>query len=194
VRRDVGQVFVQIFDIALAAWTGAPPGLCIFDETCGLALAMEHNGDVFSCDHYVEPDYKLGNIMDVPLSEIVVMDEQIKFGQDKRDTLPQYCLDCEVKFVCNGGCPKNRFISTPAGEPGLNYLCAGYRAFFNHVRPTMNFMARELAARRPPANVILELARYDAELERAFAAAGRNDPCPCGSGKKFKRCHGRLGR
>ena len=119
VRRDVGKVFVQIFDIALAAWTGAPPGLCIFDETCGLAMAMEHNGDVFSCDHYVEPDFKLGNIMDVPLSEIVVMDEQVAFGQAKRDTLPQYCLDCEVKFVCNGGCPKNRFISTPAGDPGL---------------------------------------------------------------------------
>ena len=191
VRRDVGQVFVQIFDIALAAWTGAPPGLCIFDETCGLALAMEHNGDVFSCDHYVEPDYKLGNIMDVPLSEIVVMDEQVKFGQDKRDTLPQYCLDCEVKFVCNGGCPKNRFIETPDGEAGLNYLCAGYRAFFNHVRPTMDFMARELAGRRPPANVMLQMARYDTELQRAFAQAGRNDPCPCGSGKKFKRCHGR---
>jgi len=194
VRRDVGKVFVQIFDVALAGYAGHRPGLCIFEETCGSALAMEHNGDVFSCDHYVEPDYKLGNIMDVPLSEIVLMDEQIKFGQDKRDTLPQYCLDCEVKFVCNGGCPKNRFITTPAGEPGLNYLCAGYRAFFNHVRPTMNFMARELAARRPPANVMLELARYDAELERAFAQAGRNDPCPCGSGLKFKRCHGRRGR
>ena len=193
-RRDVGRVYVQIFDIALAAWTGAPPGLCIFDETCGLALAMEHNGDVFSCDHYVEPDYKLGNIMDVPLSEIVVMDEQVAFGQHKRDSLPQYCLDCEVKFVCNGGCPKNRFITTPSGEPGLNYLCAGYRAFFNHIRPTMNFMARELAARRPPANVMLQVARHDAELERAFAQAGRNDPCPCGSGKKFKRCHGRRRR
>ena len=191
VRRDVGQVFVQIFDIALAAWTGAPPGLCIFDETCGLAMAMEHNGDVYSCDHYVEPDYKLGNIMDIPLSDIVVMDKQRAFGQHKRDSLPQYCLDCEVKFVCNGGCPKNRFIETPTGEPGLNYLCAGYRAFFNHVRPTMNYMARELAQRRPPSNVMLEVARHDAALERAFGAAGRNDPCPCGSGLKFKRCHGR---
>ncbi len=191
VRRDVGRVFVQIFDIALAAWTGAPPGLCIFDETCGLAMAMEHNGDVYSCDHYVEPDYKLGNIMDVPLSDIVVMDQQVQFGQHKRDSLPQYCLDCEVKFVCNGGCPKNRFIDTPEGEPGLNYLCAGYRAFFNHVRPTMQYMAGELAGRRPPANVMLELARQDAELVRRFARAGRNDPCPCGSGLKFKRCHGR---
>ena len=194
VRRDVGQVFVQIFDIALAAWTGAPPGLCVFEETCGLAMAMEHNGDVYSCDHYVEPDYKLGNIMDVPLSEIVVMDKQREFGLAKRDTLPQHCLDCEVKFVCNGGCPKNRFIKTPADEDGLNYLCEGYRAFFNHVRPTMEFMAGELARRRPPANVMGKMAQYDARLERAFRAAGRNDPCPCGSGLKFKRCHGRRGK
>ncbi|MCY4146018.1 MAG: anaerobic sulfatase maturase [Chloroflexi bacterium] len=194
VRRDVGRVFVQIFDIALAAWTGAPPGLCVFDETCGLALAMEHNGDVYSCDHYVEPAYKLGNIMDVPLSEIVVMDAQREFGLAKRDSLPQYCRDCEVKFACNGGCPKNRFIQTPTGENGLNYLCAGYRAFFNHVRPTMQFMAGELSQRRPPANVMLQMARYDKQMEKAFAATGRNDPCPCGSGLKFKRCHGRRGK
>lgn len=190
IRHDVGRTFVQIFDIALAGYTGAPPGLCIFDETCGLAMAMEHNGDIYSCDHYVEPDFKLGNIMDISLSEIVVMDEQFKFGQAKRDTLPQYCLDCEVKFVCNGGCPKNRFIQTPDGEEGLNYLCAGYRAFFNHVRPTMNFMASELGQRRPPANVMFQMAKYDEELEKAFAQAGRNDPCPCGSGKKYKKCHG----
>lgn len=190
VRHDVGKMFVQIFDIALAGYTGNAPGLCIFDETCGLALAMEHNGDVYSCDHYVEPDFKLGNIMDIPLDEIVVMDKQVQFGKAKRDTLPQYCRDCEVRFVCNGGCPKNRFIKTPDGEDGLNFLCAGYRAFFNHVRPTMNFMANELAHRRAPANVMFQMARYDAELEKAFAQAGRNDPCPCGSGKKFKKCHG----
>ena len=190
VRRDVGRVFVQIFDVALAAWTGAPAGLCIFDETCGLAMAMEHNGDVFSCDHYVEPDYKLGNIMDIPLSDIVVMEEQQQFGQAKKDTLPQYCLDCEVRFVCNGGCPKNRFIKTPDGEDGLNYLCEGYRAFFNHIKPTHEFMANELRFRRPPANVMMWMARYDAELDKLFAKAGRNDPCPCGSGKKFKKCHG----
>lgn len=191
VRYDVGRVYVQIFDVALSAWVGSSPGLCIFDETCGLAMAMEHNGDIFSCDHYVEPDYKLGNIMDISLSEIVVMDKQQEFGQAKRDTLPQYCLDCEVRFVCNGGCPKNRFIKTPDGEDGLNYLCAGYRKFFNHVRPTMNFMASELNQRRPPANVMIQMAHYDDELQKAFTKAGRNDPCPCGSGKKFKKCHGR---
>jgi uncharacterized protein len=187
----VGRVFVQIFDVSLAAWVGGNPGLCIFEETCGKALAMEHNGDVYSCDHYVEPDYKVGNIIDIPLSEIVVQDKQVKFGLDKRDTLPQYCRDCEVRFVCNGGCPKNRFIETPTGEPGLNYLCEGYRSFFNHVRPTMNYMANELRYQRPPANVMFQVRQHDQELEKAFASAGRNDPCPCGSGLKFKKCHGR---
>jgi uncharacterized protein len=191
VRRDVGKVYVQIFDVALAGYSGYPPGLCVFDETCGLAMAMEHNGDVYSCDHYVEPDYKLGNIMDIPLDEIVVMDKQVAFGNAKRDSLPQYCQQCEVRFVCNGGCPKNRFIKTPTGEDGLNYLCAGYRAFFNHIRPTMRFMATELAHQRPPSNVMLQMARFDVELEKVFAKTGRNELCPCGSGKKFKRCHGR---
>ncbi len=190
VRHDVGRMYVQIFDVALAAWTGNNPGLCIFEETCGTALAMEHNGDVYSCDHYVEPKFKLGNIIDVPLSNIVVMDRQRDFGLAKRDTLPQYCRDCEVRFVCNGGCPKNRFIDTPDGDPGLNYLCAGYRAFFNHVDEPMRFMANELAHHRPPANVMHAIRHRDAALEAAFAAAGRNDPCPCGSGKKFKKCHG----
>jgi uncharacterized protein len=194
VRHDVGRVFVQIFDVALAAWTGNSPGLCIFEETCGTALAMEHNGDVYSCDHYVEPDYLLGNIIDIPLNEIVVMDQQRDFGLAKRDSLPQHCLDCEVRFVCNGGCPKNRFIDTPDGAPGLNYLCEGYRAFFNHVDEPMRFMAAELSQRRPPANVILYMAHKDAALKQAYAQTSRNDPCPCGSGLKFKRCHGKTRR
>ncbi|RME57781.1 MAG: anaerobic sulfatase maturase, partial [Caldilineae bacterium] len=191
VRRDVGRVFVQIFDVALAAYSGHRPGLCVFEPTCGSALAMEHNGDLFSCDHFVEPGYLLGNMTEIPLIEMVGSSQQRKFGQDKRDTLPQYCRDCEVRFVCNGGCPKNRFITTPDGEPGLNYLCAGYRAFFNHVRPYMEFMANELRHRRPPANIMGYLAEQDRRLQAAFARAHRNDPCPCGSGKKFKQCHGR---
>ncbi len=191
VRRDVGQVFVQIFDVALAAWTGNRPGLCIFEETCGSALAMEHNGDLFSCDHFVEPNYRLGNIQEIPLIEMVASAQQRKFGQDKRDTLPQYCLDCEVRFVCNGGCPKNRFILTPDGDPGLNFLCAGYRAFFNHVDRPMQIMANELGQRRAPANVMRILAEEEAARRRQFAGIGRNDPCPCGSGRKFKQCHGR---
>ncbi len=189
VRRDVGQIFVQIFDVALAAWTGGRPGLCIFEETCGTALALEHNGDVYSCDHYVEPAHFVGNLLDIPLSEIVVSDKQQAFGQAKRDTLPQYCRDCEVRFVCNGGCPKNRFIDTPDGEPHLNYLCAGYKAFFTHIDETMRFMANELAQRRPPANVMNYMRQNDAELAARFDAAGRNDPCPCGSGLKYKKCH-----
>ena len=191
VRHDVGRVFVQIFDVALAAWSGNRPGLCIFEETCGAALAMEHNGDVFSCDHYVEPDYRLGNINLVPLEEMVGSQQQFEFGQHKRDSLPQYCLDCEVRFVCNGGCPKNRFIQTPDGEDGLNYLCAGYRHFFNHIRRPMELMTAELHANRPPANVMLTLAREQLAFEESLAGVGRNDPCPCGSGRKFKRCHGR---
>jgi uncharacterized protein len=142
VRHDVGQVFVQIFDVALAVWTGHNAGLCVFEETCGTALALEHNGDVYSCDHYVQPDYKLGKIMDIPLKDIVMSDKQRAFGMAKRDSLPQFCHQCDVRFVCNGGCPKNRFIATPDGEAGLNYLCAGYKQFFRHIRPAMDYMAQ----------------------------------------------------
>ncbi len=189
VRRDVGRVFVQIFDVALAAWSGRRPGLCIFEETCGSALALEHNGDLFSCDHYVEPDYYLGNLADVPLADMAGSARQNRFGQDKKDTLPQYCLDCEVRFVCNGGCPKNRFIPTPDGEAGLNYLCAGYRAFFNHVRRPMEMMADLLRQRRPPADLMAFYAQRDQTLPSA--KAHRNAPCPCGSGRKYKTCCGR---
>lgn len=194
VRHDVGQVYVQIFDVALSVWIGENPGLCIFEETCGNALAMEHNGDVYSCDHFVEPKHLVGNIVDIPLSEIVISDKQRAFGLAKRDTLPQYCLDCDVRFICNGGCPKNRFIQTPDGEAGLNYLCDGYKAFFRHINEAMSFMASELSQRRPPANVMFYIAEKDRALEVAFAKAGRNDACPCGSGLKFKKCHGRHRR
>jgi uncharacterized protein len=161
VRHDVGRIYVQIFEVALAAWSGYRPGLCIFDETCGTALAMEHNGDVYSCDHFVEPRYQLGNIIDVPLSEIVMMDEQREFGLKKREALPQYCRDCDVRFVCNGGCPKNRFIEAPDGEPGLNYLCSGYKHFFTHINDAMKYMANELRHRRPPSSVMAYIAQQD---------------------------------
>jgi uncharacterized protein len=191
VRRDVGRVFVQIFDVALAAWTGHRPGLCIFEETCGNALAMEHNGDLFSCDHYVEPAYLLGNIREIPLIEMVASEQQHQFGLDKRDTLPRYCRECEVRFVCNGGCPKDRILLTPDGEAGLNMLCAGYRAFFNYIDQPMRFMANELHQQRPPANIMNFLGQQEAAQQQKFAAANRNDPCPCGSGRKFKQCHGK---
>jgi uncharacterized protein len=194
VRRDVGRVFVQIFDVALAAWSAQRPGLCIFEPTCGVALVLEHNGDLYACDHFVEPRYRLGNILRTPLVELVDSEQQRRFGQEKRDGLPQMCQDCEVRFVCNGGCPKNRLLLTPSGEPGLNYLCAGYKSFFTHIDRPMRMMVEELRARRPPANVMLRLAQEKTEFERRFAAVGRNDPCPCGSGLKFKHCHGRRNR
>ena len=154
VRRDVGQVFVQVFDIALAAWLGQNPGLCIFEEVCGTALALEHNGDLFSCDHFVEPHYYLGNINEDDLVTLVGSEQQREFGLAKRNTLPGYCQKCVVRFVCNGGCPKNRILRTPEGEPGLNYLCDGYKAFFGHIEPHMKFMATELLAGRSPANIM----------------------------------------
>jgi uncharacterized protein len=191
VRRDVGTVFVQMFDAALASWVGAPPALCIFSETCGNALALEHNGDLYSCDHFVEPKYLLGNITQRHMIELVSSDQQRQFGLNKRDTLPRYCRECEVRFACHGECPKNRFIETPDGEPGLNYLCAGYKAFFNHINRPMRIMVELLRRNRAPAEVMFVLAAEEAQLQKAFAKAGRNEPCPCGSERKFKHCHGR---
>jgi uncharacterized protein len=183
VRRDVGEVYVQMFDVALANWFGEPPSLCVHSETCGAALALEHNGDLYSCDHFVEPAYKLGNIAEQDMLEMVASPQQRRFGLDKRDTLPQYCLDCDVRFACHGGCPKDRFISTPDGEPGLNYLCAGYKAFFGHVDEPMRVMCDLLRRDRAPSEIVQLYAAQDAER-------GRNDPCTCGSGRKWKRCHG----
>jgi len=190
VRKDVGRVYVQMFDVALAAWVGMSPGLCVFEKTCGAALAMEHNGDVYSCDHYVEPDYLLGNLQELPLLDMVASEQQRAFGQAKQDGLPKYCHACEVKFVCNGGCPKDRILKTPDGEGGLNYLCKGYRAFFTHVGPYMQFMANELSHGRPPANITRALAEQDAARRQAASKAPRNAPCPCGSGRKVKHCCG----
>jgi uncharacterized protein len=192
VRRDVGQVYVQMFDVALGAWVGQPGAVCVFAPTCGNALAIEHNGDLYSCDHFVEPDYLLGNIKDTHMIELVASEAQRKFGQDKMDTLPRYCQECEVRFACHGGCPKNRFIETPDGESGLNYLCAGYKAFFNHVDRPMRIMAELLRRNRAPAEIVQVLAAEEAQMQAALAKAERNDPCPCDSGRKFKHCHGRT--
>ena len=156
IQRDVGKVFVQIFDVSLGIWYGQPASLCVFRETCGTALAMEHNGDLYSCDHFVEPDYFLGNIITTDMIGMVSGDKQRQFGFAKRTTLPQYCLECEVRFACNGGCPKNRIIKTPQGESGLNYLCAGYKAFFNHINHPMRRMAELIRMRQPPALIMEE--------------------------------------
>lgn len=154
VQNDVGKYFIQIFDVSLESWLGLHQSLCIFSETCGHAMAIEHNGDIYSCDHYVYPENKLGNIMEKDLGKIVNGTKQVKFGIAKKYNLPKYCLDCEVRFACNGECPKHRFIKTPSGEKGLNYLCAGYKYFFNHIDIYMKFMANELVHQRPPANVM----------------------------------------
>ncbi len=147
ITRDVGQVFVQSFDAALANWLGQP-SLCIFQRTCGESLVLEHNGDLFSCDHFVEPDYLLGNIKKTHMIDLVSSYQQHKFGQEKFDTLPQYCRDCEVLFACYGECPRNRFISTPDGESNLNYLCAGYKLFFKHIDHPMRILSQLLRAGR----------------------------------------------
>jgi uncharacterized protein len=154
VRKDVGRIFVQLFDVALESWMGMEASLCVFRPTCGSALAMEHNGDLYSCDHYVYPERKLGNVMESPLQQLVSLPQQQTFGSAKRDTLPRVCRECEVRFACNGECPKHRFAVSPDGEPGLNYLCAGYKHFFGHIDPFMRFMAGELRAGRPPANIM----------------------------------------
>ena len=188
VRRDVGRVFVQLFDVSLEMWAGMEASLCVFRRQCGAALAIEHCGDVYSCDHFVYPENRLGNIMDSPLEALVNSDQQRRFGEAKETTLPKYCLECDVRFACNGECPKHRFMTTPDGESGLNYLCAGYKSFFRHIDPYMRFMAAELAARRAPANVMQWIANR--EMQAALQNARRNDSCPCGSGKKFKHCCG----
>ena len=197
IRRDVGKVFVQLFEVHLGVWMGLPASLCVFSENCGRALALEHNGDLYSCDHYVYPQYRLGNIMDRPLAEMVDSAEQRKFGSDKNDRLPRYCQECDVRFACNGECPKHRFLRTPDGEPGLNYLCAGYKHFFHHVDPYLRRLAAIVGQGRPAEEIMPLIALDDRRKQAAPASpggdgfrAGRNDPGPCGSGKKFKKCCG----
>ncbi len=185
VRKDVGRIFVQTFEASARRWLGLPSGMCVFEETCGIGLALEHNGDLYSCDHFVEPDYLLGNIMEKEILELAASERQYRFGTNKRDLLPQVCHECDVLFACRGECPKNRFLTTPAGEQGLNYLCEGWKAFFHHIDFPMQIIAGVLRRGYPASEAMRILA-----LEDAFARAGRNDPCPCGSRLKFKRCHG----
>jgi uncharacterized protein len=158
VRHDVGNTFVQLFDVALGNWMGLGSSLCVFAEKCGAALAIEHNGDLYSCDHYVYPRHRLGNVMSQSLGEMVRSPQQTKFGNDKSDSLPRFCRDCEVRFACNGECPKHRFIQTPDGEDGLNYLCPAYKKFFNHIDPHMKAMAWLLGNNEAPARIMEILA------------------------------------
>ena len=154
VREDVGNYYIQLFDSTLANWIGEQPGVCSMAKNCGHAGVMEYNGDVYSCDHFVFPEYKLGNLYSNTLVEMMYSDKQTKFGEAKSKTLPTQCKECEFLFACNGECPKNRFTFTETGEPGLNYLCKGYHKFFKHIAPYMDFMKKELMNERPPANVM----------------------------------------
>ncbi len=179
VARDIGQVKVQIFEEAVRPAFGQEHTLCIFKEVCGGVPVVEHNGDFYCCDHFADAEHRLGNLRQTPLADLLDNPAQQAFGRAKRDTLPRYCQVCGVRALCNGECPKNRFLQTPEGEPGLNYLCAGYQRFFSHCQP---FVAQVAALWRrtepsPPA-VAPEVARR----------VSRNDPCPCGSGRKYKNC------
>ena len=188
VHHDVGRVFVQFFDVALGNWLAAGSGLCQFAPTCGMAAALEHNGDLYACDHYVYPQHMLGNIMETPLVELMRSAAQQRFGQAKLNDLPEYCKSCEVRHACHGDCPKHRFADTPEGEPGLSYLCKAYKAIFTHMGPYLEIMVSLIQAGRT-ASDIMGLLQEQGRHER-ITAPGRNAPCPCGSGRKYKRCCG----
>lgn len=190
-KRDVGRTFVVNIDGALAGWLGRAGTVCIFGPTCGSGMALEHNGDLYSCDHFVEPGHCLGNIMKTPMIELVASEKQRNFGQDKRYALPRFCRACEFLTICNGECPKNRFIETPEGEPGLNYLCSGYRAFFGHADGAMRIMAGLIRRGLNADGVMKILEESDRRGGQAAMKPGRNEPCFCGSGVKYKKCHGR---
>jgi uncharacterized protein len=192
VRNDIGKIFIQLFDESVRPFLGMEHALCIYRETCGDVPVIEHNGDFYSCDHYVTPEYKIGNIFERPLSEMIEDPKQREFGEHKWTSLPKYCRECEVLSMCNGGCPKDRIIKTPDGEAGLNYLCAGLKGFFTHSKPYFQKFA-ELVEAGEPTEKLTEIVRA-ADAKASARHAGRNDPCPCGSGKKYKRCCGATRR
>jgi uncharacterized protein len=181
---DIGRVRVQVFEEAAKTALGEEHEVCIFRKTCGDVPVIEYNGDFFSCDHFMDAEHHLGNIMNRPLIEFLESPEQIAFGQNKYEGLPRYCRECEVLSICNGECPKNRFILTPDGEEGLNYLCAGYKLFFRHCEPFLN----ELAKLKRGQTVERQTTPAEARSNPVHPGIGRNDPCPCGSGKKYKKC------
>ena len=184
---DIGKIKVQIFEEAIRTAFGQEHSLCIFRKTCGGVPVLEHNGDFFSCDHFVDTGHHLGNILNRPFVEMLESPEQISFGQVKLNSLPQYCLKCEVRDMCNGGCPKDRLILTPDGEAGLNYLCAGFKLFFTHCRPFVNEVS-ELWSKQNSITNGSSLQTRAVSRHKEQIKTGRNNPCPCGSGKKYKNC------
>ena len=183
-NQDIGRVIVQIFEETARTALGYEHALCIFRKICGDIPVIEHNGDFFTCDHFVDAENRLGNIMETPLAELLESPEQKDFGQAKWDTLPRYCRECEVLDMCHGGCPKDRIINAPDGEKGLNYLCAGYKRFFTHCRPFL----KALASIRQQQTAPKQTAQVQPAGSRTKSKIGRNDPCPCGSGRKYKKC------
>ncbi len=188
-ERDVGEIFVQHFEMMLGIVMGHPASLCVHAERCGRHVAMEHNGDLFNCDHFVEPAHWLGNLMATPLRELLDSEQADRFGADKWEGLPQYCRRCRELHFCHGGCPAHRFDKAPGGEPGLNHLCEGYRLFYRHTLPVFDAMAAALRAGRPAADYGEFEARRDPSAASGNSTS-RNAPCPCGSGRKYKRCCG----
>ncbi len=182
--QDIGQTKVQIFEEAARTAFNQEHSLCIFRPTCGDIPVVEHNGDFYSCDHFVDVEHCLGNIQDTSLVELLESPTQRAFGNAKLETLPRYCQECEVRVMCNGECPKNRFLQTPGGEAGLNYLCVGYKRFFAHCQPLVS----EVAAQWPRQNLDRKMPPERATNARTSLKPGRNDPCPCGSGLKYKKC------
>jgi len=185
IRNDIGRILIQNFDEAARPVRGLEHALCIFRQTCGDIPALEHNGDLYSCDHFVDNDHLLGNILETSLAELLYGSTHEEFGNRKRDSLPRFCKECEVLDMCNGGCPKDRFISSPDGESGLNYLCEGFKSFFTHCRPVFERLLPLWKSGASP-DQLMAAARGEGTVDRQ--SVGRNDPCPCGSGLKFKRC------
>jgi uncharacterized protein len=188
VRYDIERIGVQNFLECFLVASGKPPNLCVMSETCGRVLALEHDGSVFACDHFVEPGHRLGDLARDGLAAVVEMPEQVAFGQAKRDGLPAQCRKCPVLRYCNGGCPKDRFVPSPGLEPELNYLCGGYLGFYSHLRPYLERMAFLAGQGRPIYEISGELELAEHSERAKWRTTGRNEPCPCGSRRKYKQC------
>lgn len=178
--NDYGKVYIQLFEQCVNSWFGREPSLCVFSKQCGKALAMEHNGDIYTCDHFVFPEYEIGNIKDTSLKELVHSSEQKSFGRSKYEKLPQTCLECKYYFICHGGCPKNRL-----NEDNLNYMCKGYKAFYSYTEPFFKKIVEEIKKGKPPRLIKSEIEKIH---DNIWADVNRNDRCPCGSGRKYKKC------
>ncbi|MGF1758254.1 anaerobic sulfatase maturase [Photobacterium sagamiensis] len=186
IRNDVGEIFVQMFDTTLASWYGMPPGVCVFAETCGHNLALESNGDVYNCDHYVYPEHRLGNIHTDTILDMNNSEKAIEFGLDKKSTLSKDCRECQYKFACHGGCPKHRFAISSSGKAEQNYFCKSYKQFFKHSEAKMRTMVELISHHRPASDIMRRFVPKEISTKKKMVA--RNDSCLCGSGKKYKKC------